>query len=413
MLEPTFTEEDAMLSDESKAVLAHWRGASAGGEWQDVDRELRSVARRRCALDADEARLLSRAVRGEIWRHVGSVSLQEYLEEILGYTPRQARERVRVALALEDLPEMLEALAGGELSYSAVRELTRIATRATEREWCDHARGKKLKQIEQAVATHRRGERPSDPASPDLAPTTVEFEIRPATLALLREAQQVLAQERGEPLDDDALVAALCSAVLEGGTSADDSGRARYQVMATICEVCSQGWREGAGATLALDAADVARAQCDAQRIGSDQEPERATQDVAPMTVRFVHRRDHDRCTVPGCRSARFLELHHIVPREAGGDHEATNLTLLCDGHHRLRHEGKLAITGKAPHQLVFARTVLPTVANPTAMRDAEVALTKMGFRAPEARSAVALASTSLVSPTPEALVCEALRHLK
>jgi hypothetical protein len=186
------------------------------------------VAKRRCALAADEARLLSRAVRGEIWRHVGSVSLQEYLEEILGYSPRQARERVRVALALDDLPEMLEALAAGELSYSAVRELTRIAPPATEREWCDHARGKKLEQIEQPVATHRRGERPSDPPSPDLAPTTVEFEIRPATLALLREAQEMLAQERGEPLGNDAFVAAVCSTVLERGASADDSGRARY-----------------------------------------------------------------------------------------------------------------------------------------------------------------------------------------
>jgi hypothetical protein len=287
-LEPALTEEDAMLIQGSKAMLTQWRGSSTSAEWQEVDRELRSVAKRRCALDSEEARLLSRAVRGEIWRHVGSVTLQEYLEEILGYSPRQARERVRVALALDDLPEMLEALAAGELSYSAVRELTRIATRATEREWCDHARGKKLKQIEQAVAAHRRGERPSDPPSPDLAPTTVEFEIRPATLALLREAQQMLAQERGEPLDDDAFVAALCSTVLEGGANADDSDRARYHVTTTVCSACSQGWRDGAGATLALDAADVARAQCDAQRIGLDQEPERATQDVAPMTVRFV-----------------------------------------------------------------------------------------------------------------------------
>jgi hypothetical protein len=80
MLEPAFTEEDAMLSESSMAVVARWRGASMGAEWQEVDRELRSVAKRRCALDAEEARLLSRAVRGEIWRHVGSVSLQEYLE---------------------------------------------------------------------------------------------------------------------------------------------------------------------------------------------------------------------------------------------------------------------------------------------------------------------------------------------
>jgi hypothetical protein len=82
------------------------------------------------------------------------------------------------------------------------------------------------------------------------------------------------------------------------------------------------------------------------------------------MTVRFVHRRDHNRCTVPGCRSACFLEIHHIVPRDAGGDHEPENLTLLCDGHDRLHHEGKLAITGKAPHQLIFAKAAHAGSAN-------------------------------------------------
>jgi hypothetical protein len=43
-----------------------------------------------------------------------------------------ARERVRVARALEDLPRLADALAHGELSYAKVRALTRVATPATE-----------------------------------------------------------------------------------------------------------------------------------------------------------------------------------------------------------------------------------------------------------------------------------------
>src|SRR5262249_51336471 len=72
-----------------------------------------------------------------------------------------------------------------------------------------------------------------------------------------------------------------------------------------------------------------------------------------PKTRRFVHRRDHGKCTVPGCRASRFIDVHHIVPRYAGGAHSADNLTLLCDGHHRALHDGKLTITGKAPHFVV------------------------------------------------------------
>jgi hypothetical protein len=43
-----------------------------------------------------------------------------------------ARERVRVARALEILPRMARALAIGELSYAKVRALTRVATPETE-----------------------------------------------------------------------------------------------------------------------------------------------------------------------------------------------------------------------------------------------------------------------------------------
>jgi hypothetical protein len=339
-----------MLSEGSVSVIEAWgsgaRARVAG--WQVIDRELRALAKRRAALDADEAQLLARAVRGEIWRQLGKASLHEYLEEVLGYSPRQASERVRVATALEDLPELAEELAMGELHFSAVRELTRVATRETERAWCDDARGKNLRQMEQSVAGRKRGDRPSDPADPELVAQPIRFDVRPATLALLRQAQRVLEEERGERLDDDALISALCNAVL-GGSTDDDSGRAKHQILIARCDRCTAASQAGAGSQQPLDAADLARAECDAQRIGSDREPSRAVQDVPPKVVRFVRRRDRGRCCVPGCRASRYLEIHHIVPRADGGDHKPENLTLLCDGHHRAHHEGKLAITGTAP----------------------------------------------------------------
>lgn len=43
-----------------------------------------------------------------------------------------AREKVRVARALESLPSISAAMATGQLSYSKVRALTRVATPATE-----------------------------------------------------------------------------------------------------------------------------------------------------------------------------------------------------------------------------------------------------------------------------------------
>ncbi len=318
--------------------------------WQEIDRGLREIAKRRCTLDVEEAALVRLAVRAAVWKQVGHVSLSAYLEDVFGYAPPIAGERVRVALALEDLPDLTEALATGEQSYSAVRELTRVATPETELEWRDAARGMKLREIEALVAGHRRGDRPTDLPDPDLKPRTIQFKIRAATYARLRQVRQVLADEHGGSLDDDALIEAMCAAVLEGKSEEDGSqGRAKYQVMTTICEQCKQGWQDGGGATVAVDDTAVARAECDAQRIGSDREPGDAVQDVAPKIRRHVWRRDHGRCQVPGCRSARHLELHHIVPREHGGSHEAVNLVLLCNGHHDALHRGLLQITGQVP----------------------------------------------------------------
>ena len=402
-----------MLSEGAMVVSATWCGDGDGDgdagerEWQTIDRELRALAKRRCALDADEMQLLARAIRVEVWRQLGMVSLHEYLERVLGHSPRQATERVRVATALEDLPELADALATGELHFSAVRELTRVATRATEQAWLDAARGKNLRQVEQAVAGRKRGDRPSDPSDPELVAQTIRFDIRPATLALLRQAQQVLEAECGARLDDDGLISALCNTVLAGSVQ-DDSGRAKHQIFITRCDACGAGFQEGAGTKQPLDAADLARAECDAQRVNAG----RATQDVAPSVARLVKRRDGGRCCVPGCRSSRYLEIHHVIAREQGGSHKADNLTLLCDGHHRALHEGKLSITGSAP-KLDVRRIDAPHVGTATSTRDAERALTTLGYSSREARDAVALAARSLAIDAPlELLIRGALREL-
>ncbi|HET9991952.1 MAG TPA: DUF222 domain-containing protein [Kofleriaceae bacterium] len=327
-----------------------------GGErrsWQDIDRELRELALRQRALDAEEAILLCAVVRREIWRQLGKASLLEYLEEVLGYGPKAAKERVRVAMALDELPMLHAALASGEQSYSAIKELTRVATAKTQAEWIDAARRKNVRQIEDLVAGRRRGDLPTDPPVPDLKPQIVRFEITTATLARLRQVQQVLADECGGQLDDDALISAMCDSILDGHDAADDGGRARHQVLTTVCDVCSRAWQHGGGRDLAVSPTDLAIAECDAQRVGSDREPGTAVQDVAPKVRRFVTLRDRKRCTVPGCRAARHIDVHHVVPRHVGGGHEAENLTLLCSGHHRALHDGRLTITGRAPALIV------------------------------------------------------------
>jgi hypothetical protein len=72
------------------------------------------------------------------------------------------------------------------------------------------------------------------------------------------------------------------------------------------------------------------------------------TQRIVPeRTRRLVILRDQG-CRVPGCCADRFLEVHHIVHWDDGGETETWNLIALCAHHHRMPHRGELGITGNA-----------------------------------------------------------------
>ncbi len=343
---------EAAVEIEAASTWAPENKYSAQTEWQSVDRALRTIAERRAALDADEARWLREAEVIQIWRPLGMVSALDYMERVLGYGPRVAQDRLRVARALGTLPQLTAALAHGELSFSAIRELTRVATPATEAAWRQAATGKNLRQIEELVADHRPGDCPDDPPDPEVRVRVVRFELSAETFALMRQARIALHDEHGNHLSDDEFMAALSNTVLDGTPTTETTGRAKFQIAVTVCDRCRQGWQDGAGAKIAISSAAVERAECDAQHIGSidGATPARAHQDVPPSVARLVWRRDGGRCRVPGCRSARGIEIHHLVHRTDGGSHDASNLALLCSACHLAHHRGALTITGTADH---------------------------------------------------------------
>jgi hypothetical protein len=327
--------------------------------WRQLHQRLRGIAKRQSALDAEEARYLREAYDMKLWRWFGYVHMNEYLERELGYGPQVGIERLRIARALAELPQIEASLSEGNLRYSAVRELTRVATSETERAWLDRVRGKNLREIEELVSGKKRGDRPEDPANPDLTRRVVRLELAPAVFALFRQVQSAMANEHGGRLDDSALIELLCRRALEGDGSSE---RPAHQIAITVCESCGRGWQNGAGREIEIGPEVIERAHCDAEVIGSlsAEQPERLTATIPPRIRRQVLARDHHRCTVPGCRSARNLDLHHIDFQRDGGSHESWNLTVLCSGHHQELHNGMLTIRGRAPHALEFAWRARP-----------------------------------------------------
>jgi hypothetical protein len=77
--------------------------------------------------------------RREGWKSWGCKSAAHWLSWKCGDTLHTAREKVRVARALSDLPLIAIAFAHGQLSYSKVRAITRVAEPADDGEWRDPA----------------------------------------------------------------------------------------------------------------------------------------------------------------------------------------------------------------------------------------------------------------------------------
>jgi hypothetical protein len=399
-------------------------GVSSGGrvsQWVAAHEELTLLARRRAELDGLEGPALLRALRAGVHRHLGLGSFAEYVERLFGYSRRTLDDKLRTAEALEAMPALARSLHEGTLSWSAVRELARVATAETELEWLEAARGRSVHEVERLVSGRRRGARPSDEPDAGLERHILRFDVSAETFAMFREATRALRQKAGEQLDDDAALLLMAREVLGG--PADDE-KASYQVALSVCERCRRASQDARGEVIPVDGAILEMAQCDAQHLGrvtsqpahvsaldaagcthagvdiaahqvDTSASTRATQTIPPALRRKVMRRDHGRCVVPGCRHATFVDLHHIETRADGGAHDEDNLIVLCSAHHRALHRGQLAITGRVDQGLAFRRAdgarygALDSPCVADACERAFRALRGMGFGEREARRAL------------------------
>ncbi len=115
-------------------------------------------------LDAATARLLDliREFDARGGWNTGFLSCAQWLSWRVGLDRGAARERVRVARALGTLPRLAQALARGELSYSKVRALTRVATAETEERLLAVGRAGTAEHVERIVRGWRRVDRKAE-----------------------------------------------------------------------------------------------------------------------------------------------------------------------------------------------------------------------------------------------------------
>ena len=139
-------------------------------EYPRLRAKLGSLAAAQAALDHQILLALRELDEGYAWE--GWASCAHYLEHQLGWSAHEARERLRTARALKRLPQLGQALAKGELSYTKLRKVAPIADASNEGRVLNLARTTVYRQLAQVVAPFERAlvhggdaENAADPAA--------------------------------------------------------------------------------------------------------------------------------------------------------------------------------------------------------------------------------------------------------
>lgn len=233
-------------------------------DWKEVDAQLRRLAKQSSALDWEIGRALLLARQTRAWERLGHASLFEYVERLFGYSSRVTAERLRVAAALEELPALDTALRARERSWSAVREVSRVAVSDTESEWLDFSKSKTVRELEQAVSGLVPGDRPGDPPDPHLMRRIIRLDVSPECWALFKDAMARIRRAAPDPLSEEDAFVELCRRSLAGTSS---PGTAPYQILLTLCDDCGRTWQDAGGESVELPPEVGERALCDAQLV--------------------------------------------------------------------------------------------------------------------------------------------------
>jgi hypothetical protein len=325
------------------------------------------------------------------WKPYLFNNCSEWLNMKCGMAPGTAREKLRVANALFDLPQISTAFQKGDLSYSKARALSRIATPTTEEHLLDFAlkttaasvdrHCMELRNVQRHTSTqdanHLHDNRYLSCSPHNDGSVTLSVELPKETAALVMKALEMAVPHlevkdvyEGEEASAsrgasdllrqqaDALVE-LAKSYLAGGKDNKSCTADHYQVTVHVDENALRG-ASSVESKSDLPIETVRRLCCDSSLVAATDDENGNTKDtsrkhrvVHPSLRRKLMSRDKG-CRFPGCTHEKWLDAHHVVHWADGGETTAENLVMLCSQHHRLLHEGGFEIKPGAGGQWYF-----------------------------------------------------------
>ena len=216
-----------------------------------------------------------------------------------------------VAEKSEEVPEIKQAVAQGELTLSEARRIVPVLTKENHKEWIEKAKNLPQKELEREVTAANPKAHPVKERIRPVAKEVSELKVPvdPKTEENLTALKDILSQKLGKP--------------------------------ATLAEVVA--W----AAEVARDKFDPVRKAKRSRAISSRKSEPTPSPGRHPVKAAVNHSvvlRDTMRCTYVSsadgrrCEQKRWLHRHHEVEVSKGGLNTADNLRMLCRAHHDLIH---------------------------------------------------------------------------
>lgn len=350
----------------------------------DLIHQITTLAGHLNAANARFLALVAELDRRKGWAEWGVKSCAHWLNWKCGIGLGAAREKVRLAHALEKLPRIAAAMAEGRVSYFKSREMTRVATEANESYLLNIALCGTASHVEQTVRGYRRALDAEELSREAIQQRDQNLWFHteqdgslvirgrvPAEIgALFRRALEMAEDSLPIPenvpagtfSDADDLhrsrkrrveaLATLAESFLASGPQ-DLSGGDRQQIVVHVDAETLKHSHAGCcelehGPAIAAETAR--RLSCDASLVtvvenekGEPLNVGRRTRTIPPAIRRALNSRDKG-CRFPGCSFKRYVDGHHVKHWAHGGETSLANLVTLCRFHHRLVHEGRVVI---------------------------------------------------------------------
>jgi len=264
----------------------------------------------------------------KLYLELGYSSLFEYLNQGQGISAATVSNLITVARKSVKIPEMMEAIASGEVGLAKLRKVSSVITSENKSEWIEKSKKLSCRELEKEVAkvsTYKPRRDFWQRINVDYFRLSID--ATEDFKALAERAQDVFSKKCQA---NKTLTEVFEWAINEALAKHDPlikAERAKAKMKSVTAKKSTPSSKpDPTSQSVTLDAGPT------------DNERKHIPQHILNQVVL----RDKGRCSFQKhgrrCHHRRFLDIHHIKPVKDGGQNTVENLATLCEMHHIYLH---------------------------------------------------------------------------